>query len=340
MKIMRCPTLKDLPAPPKGKTGWPWTEETPRVPDKMPNGSSWPRISIVTPSYNQASFVEETIRAVLLQGYPDLEYIISEDSSTDESIEVIKKYEPWLQILAGERNMGMSHAINKGFERCTGDIITWIASDDLYLPGAFCNVGLKGSQLKECGVAVGGFRFMDENSKIDTIDHPPRLAGKGPLDLSLEEPESWRLHQAATFYTRDALDDVGRSVREDLCHNMDRELLYRILLKHKALLIDDTLALFRQHGMSKSWSVSNMIPMAHEYAAIQRLFFTDSKADNRRRSAIARYRIANGYVKFAKYNQNIVASAAALFKALFYEPSFLLKRDYIVAWIKLFKERR
>lgn len=96
-------TVKDLPPPPPDKTGWPWTEQTEPLPELMPDGSSeWPLISIVTPSYNQGDFIEETIRSVLLQGYPNLEYIIIDGGSTDNSIEIIQKYKPFLAYWISE----------------------------------------------------------------------------------------------------------------------------------------------------------------------------------------------------------------------------------------------
>ena len=137
---MRCPTLKDLPLAPPNKTGWPWTEESPQLPEVISNGRSWSGISIVTPSLNQGQYIEETIRSVLLQGYPNLEYIIIDGGSTDATVEIIKRYQPWVTYWVTEKDRGQSHAINKGMAQGTGEIVAWLNSDDLYLPSALARV--------------------------------------------------------------------------------------------------------------------------------------------------------------------------------------------------------
>src|ERR1700747_491647 len=130
---MRCPQLNDLPEPPPGKKGWPWTEESTALPSS--DEQQGPRITVVTPSFNQGTFLEETIRSVLLQGYPDLEYIVLDGGSTDNSVDILRNYDRQLTNWVSERDRGQTHAINKGLARATGDIAAYLNSDDLYLPG-------------------------------------------------------------------------------------------------------------------------------------------------------------------------------------------------------------
>ena len=103
----------------------------------MMTTNTLPLISIITPSFNQARYLEETIISVLSQNYPNLEYIIIDGGSTDGSVEIIKKYESHLKYWVSEKDKGQSHAINKGFNKANGDILAWINSDDYYLPDAF-----------------------------------------------------------------------------------------------------------------------------------------------------------------------------------------------------------
>jgi glycosyltransferase involved in cell wall biosynthesis len=134
----------------------------------MSDGSLWPRISIVTPSYNQGQFIEETIRSVLLQGYPNLEYIIMDGGSTDDSVEIIRKYEPWLSYWVSEPDRGQADAINKGWRRATGAYITWLNSDDLLKPqGLERSMGVLWNE--KLDLVYGPIETIDVDSSIIEI---------------------------------------------------------------------------------------------------------------------------------------------------------------------------
>ena len=137
---MRSPTLGELPAPPEATTVWPWTRGSPAVSDTMPDGSDWPLISIVTPSYNQGRFLEQSIRSVLLQGYPRLELIIVDGRSDDGSLQIIEQYQTWLKYWVSETDSGPANALNKGFRYASGDILAFLNADDFYLPGCLHKV--------------------------------------------------------------------------------------------------------------------------------------------------------------------------------------------------------
>jgi glycosyltransferase involved in cell wall biosynthesis len=131
------------------------------MPDHVPDGRSWPLVSIVTPSYNQASFLEETIRSVLLQGYPNLEYVVIDGGSSDQSVEVLRRYEPWLEYWVSEPDRGQAHAINKGFAYATGQIFAWLNSDDVYEPGALQRIAAHFARNPACKLVYGDGWYID-----------------------------------------------------------------------------------------------------------------------------------------------------------------------------------
>lgn len=163
---MRCPTLAELPPPPPGRTGWPWTEETPQAPDGPHEGGVWPKISIVTPSFNQGDYIEKTIRSVLLQGYPNLEYIVIDGRSTDKSVEVLKKYKRWLAYWVSETDRGHGEAINKGVARATGAALAIMPSDDFYYPTALLTLIQLRALHPEAVCWVGACPPIDTDGKM------------------------------------------------------------------------------------------------------------------------------------------------------------------------------
>lgn len=219
---MRCPSLKELPKPPDGKVGWPWTQETIPLPESAPDGRPWPKFSAVTPSFNQGEYIEATIRSVLLQGYPNIEYMIMDGGSTDGSVEIIKKYEPWLAFYVSEKDRGQSHAINKGLERVTGDIFHWLNSDDRLKPRALETVALATFADLDAVVWAGECARVDPSGKV--------LSVIAPRGLTRDELADWSnnfIYQPVCFARLDAVRKVG-PLDESLHFVMDVDLWLRL----------------------------------------------------------------------------------------------------------------
>lgn len=246
---MRSPTLDDLPPSPPGKIGWPWTKESSQLPETMLSGQSWSCISIVTPSYNHGQFIEETIRSVLLQGYPNLEYIVIDGGSTDETVQIIKKYTRWLKYWVSEPDRGQSHAINKGLKRCSGEIFNWINSDDLLVPGALKAIAMAWREKPQAIIAGRVINFDEEGA--ENLISPNALSLENFINIRKARENGMRWHQPGTFLPRASVSSVG-GVQEDLKFCMDHILMIDLLQKHEIVYIPEILARFRLHESSKT----------------------------------------------------------------------------------------
>ena len=121
-------------------TGWPWTGAFAPVPDVMPDGRPWPRISLVTPAFNQGAYLEQALRSLLLQGYPRLELIVMDGGSSDGTRAVLERYSPWLAHWVSQPDNGPASALNEGFRHATGDIYGFLNADDFLLDGSLARV--------------------------------------------------------------------------------------------------------------------------------------------------------------------------------------------------------
>lgn len=248
---MNTPTLIDLPAPPVSKIGWPWIETT-QFCNLLSNQETLPRISIITPSYNQGNFIEKTIRSVLLQGYSNLEYIIIDAGSTDNTVEIIKRYEPWITYWVSEPDRGQTHAINKGLAVATGDILAYLNSDDYYLPGTLFKVADYFQQFPQTDLLHGQCRYVNEQGEkigeqfgnIQTLEEILDLWGVWWQKRQFVQPE--------VFWTKQISHKIGY-FNEDLYFVMDYEYWMRIL-KAGGIIgrIDTELSCFRFTSVQKS----------------------------------------------------------------------------------------
>lgn len=236
-------TWDDLPAPPPGKTGWPWTQESVAPPlIAVPDGRAYPSISVVTPSFNQGEYLEETIRSILLQGYPDLEFIVIDGGSTDQSASILRRYEPWLSHWESEPDRGQPHAINKGLARATGHIFNWINSDDVLCPGALHGIA---AAFGERDAVAGSLVYFGQGEEITGENRelsPARIMRDG--GSFFQQPAIW--------LRRDFLQAIG-GVNEGLHYAFDWDMAVRYFHQHANVAYSDAIWVrFRLHNASKT----------------------------------------------------------------------------------------
>lgn len=204
-----------------------------------------PLVSVVTPSFNQGQYIEETIRSVLEQDYPHIEYWVIDGGSTDTTLQVLHRYSDRVSWVS-EADRGQSHAINKGWQRSTGQILAWLNSDDIYKPWAV-------------RTAVEAFRAHPETAlvygELDIVTADRKFLQKAPI----EPPNINRLlfgniiGQPNAFVARWAIDQVG-AVNEDLRYEMDHELWLRVVSSYPAHFMPGVLAEFRIHDVCKNYA--------------------------------------------------------------------------------------
>jgi glycosyltransferase involved in cell wall biosynthesis len=212
--------------------------------------SRFPKISIITPSFNQAEFIEQTIESVLSQNYPDLEYIIIDGGSTDRSVDIIKKYSPHLTYWVSEKDRGQSHAINKGLARVTGNVVNWLNSDDYYEPGVLQRIGAAFSDPSATVVCARGNIVQDQSFVKES-------SGTDIYRDNLHKTIGWaRIDQPETFFRKSVYDSLGM-INERYHFVMDKEFWVRYLM-HFGLSgirqLNDIVVNFRFHDKSKTQS--------------------------------------------------------------------------------------
>jgi len=231
------------------------------LPQKPGQGNgNYPKISVITPCFNSGAYLEETIRSVLMQGYPNLEYMIVDGGSTDNSVEIIKKYEHSIACWVSEADQGQSQAINKGFGSATGDIIAWLNADDIYLPGALFQVADTFMRYKVEWI-VGITLVTDNNLKISHRFIPCVNSGSWRkkdyipmkwLDFVMTHRSGTALPQPSSFWSKKAISTSG-GIDETFHYAMDHDLYGRMARSgYRPRLIPQSLACFRTHKEQKT----------------------------------------------------------------------------------------
>ena len=216
--------------------------------------SKYPKITVVTPNFNQGDFIEQTICSVLDQGYPNLEYIIIDGGSTDNSVSVIQKYKEQLQYWISEKDAGMYDAINKGFKRATGDIMCWINSDDVLWPGSLKYVATTFKKNKNLHWLQGYPSVVDEEGVLLYQREP--IANLQYFLLKAYHKECAFIQQESTFWSRDLWLRTGGTLNTTFRVAADFDLWMRFFAIENLYCTKQQLAAFRKREGQKSENIT------------------------------------------------------------------------------------
>jgi len=222
------------------------------------------KASIVTPSFNQGRFIEETIKSVLNQDHPNIEYIVIDGASTDNTLEILKKYYNKI-IWKSEPDDGQTQAINKGLKMATGEVLAWQNADDTYLPNTVSIVADFFLKNPDVGMVYGYFNYIDENSriiltkKLSQFNYRKFVSGK------------FTPNQPTVFFRKDVIEKAGY-LDERFNFSMDRELYCRIGREFKIALIPKVLGNFRIHPQSKTMIDKNNKKWEKEFRLIRKMY--------------------------------------------------------------------
>ncbi|GAB4502530.1 MAG: glycosyltransferase family 2 protein [Anaerolineales bacterium] len=283
---------------------------------------TFPLVSVITPSYNQARYLEQTIRSVLAQDYPRLEYFIMDGGSTDSSVEIIRRYEQRLAGWVSEKDEGQADAINKGFRRATGEIIAWLNSDDIYQPGAIQKAVETFQKHPETGLIYGDVLSIDENSR------PFNLQTFQPY--ALKDLMSFRIiSQPAVFMRRAALQRAGFL---DASYQLllDHHLWLRMARQAEPLYLPQTLAAARYHAEAKN--LARTADFGREAFRLLEWMRADPQfsalfAQNRRRILAGAHRLNAFYLLDGGFYAQSLAAYARAFR---YNPGVVLRESHRV----------
>lgn len=282
----------------------------------MPSASL---VSIITPSYNQADYLEETILSVLSQDYLNLEYLVIDGGSTDGSLDIIRKYRHRLAYWVSEPDLGQSHAVNKGFERANGEILAWLNSDDILCPGAVrLAAGFLDSH-PDVSVVYGGGDFIDAEGRA-ILPMPREDFDLARCLLRLITP----IPNAAAFFRRDTIRQIGL-LNQELHYIMDTDYWIRVgLAGSKISRIPETLAHIRLHPDSKT---VGKIPKSNEelLAWVDRFFLQPLPPEiaTLERQSRSRALLELGLKYF--YVNEFSSGRRAVFKGAFLHPPIVFK---------------